>query len=74
VKSLADKTYLVQHKTPNGSSQRIKAAADEVHGKYLAFVSSEGKLAALFLLENVKSWNVAPDGQDDLKGLCGFCG
>jgi hypothetical protein len=62
VKSLADKTYLVQHKTLNGSSQSIKAATVEVHGKHLAFVSAEGKLAALFLLENVESWNVAPNG------------
>jgi hypothetical protein len=70
VKSLADKTYLVQHNVPDGSSQIIKAATVEVHGKYIAFVNSEARLTRLFLLENVKSWNALNDGapniQDDL--------
>jgi hypothetical protein len=56
-----DKTYLVQHKVPDGTSQNVKAASIEMHGKYLAFVNSEGKLAGLFLLENVKGWNALND-------------
>jgi hypothetical protein len=62
VEPSVDKTYLVQHKAPDGSSQIVKAATTEVHGQHLAFVNSAGKLAALFLLQNVKSWNVVNDG------------
>jgi len=52
-----DKTYRVQQKVPDGSSQIVKAATIEMHGKHLAFVNSAGRLAGLFLLENVKSWD-----------------
>jgi hypothetical protein len=38
-----------------------------VHGQHLAFVNSAGKLAALFLLQNVKSWNVLNDGAANVR-------
>jgi hypothetical protein len=60
--AMPDKTYLVQCKAPEGSGQIVLAATIEVHGEHLAFLNSAGRLAALFLLENVKSWNVINDG------------
>jgi hypothetical protein len=33
-------------------------ATVEVHGEHLAFLDAAGKLAALFLIETAKSWNV----------------
>jgi len=57
-----DKTYLVQHKLPDGSSQIVEAATIDKQGNYLAIVNSEGELTRLFLLENVKSWNALNDG------------
>ena len=33
-----------------------------MHGEHLAFLNSKGKPAALFLMENVQSWNVINDG------------
>jgi hypothetical protein len=62
---MPDKTYLVQCKAPEASSQIVVAASIEVHGEHLAFLNSEGKLAALFLMENVKSWNVINDGMPE---------
>jgi hypothetical protein len=29
----------------------------EIHGEHLAFLTAKGKLAALFLLDMVESWN-----------------
>ena len=53
---MRDKTFLVQYKAPETSSQIVVAARIEVHGEHLVFVNSEGKLAALFLMEIVESW------------------
>ena len=59
---MVDKTYLVQHKTTEASSQIVVASTFEVHGEHLVFLTSEGKLAALFSMDVVKSWNVIDDG------------
>jgi hypothetical protein len=57
---MADKTYLVALRPPSQAVQHVIAATFEVRGKHLVFLSAEGKLAALFLIEIVQSWNVLP--------------
>ena len=58
---MADKTYLVCLKPPSEVLQRVAASRFEIHGEHLVFVDSEGKLAALFLMELVESWKVLSD-------------
>jgi hypothetical protein len=55
---MVDRTYLVALKLPDQPLRQVVAATVEVHGEQLAFVTAEGKLAALFLLDIVQSWNV----------------
>jgi hypothetical protein len=57
---MVEKTYLVALKSPNPPLQQVVAATVEVHGEHLAFLTTDGKLAALFLLDIVQSWNVIP--------------
>ena len=54
---MPDKTYLVQYKAPEVSSQIVVASTVEVHGEHLVYLKSEGKLAALFLMKIVESWH-----------------
>jgi hypothetical protein len=54
---MADKTYLVTLKPPQQTTQRVTAASFAIQGEHLVFADSQGKLAALFLLEIVASWN-----------------
>jgi hypothetical protein len=58
---MADKTYLVRLKPPSEALQLVAASKFEMHGEHLVFVDTEGKLAALFLMELVQSWNVVED-------------
>jgi hypothetical protein len=58
---MADKTYLVRLKSPNLALQQVVATRAEIQEEHLVFVSSDGKLAALFLMEMVESWNVLAD-------------
>jgi hypothetical protein len=58
---MVDKTYLVCLKPPSLALQHVDASRFEIHGEHLVFVDSEGKLAALFLMELVQSWNVLSD-------------
>jgi hypothetical protein len=53
-----NQTYLVALKPPNQTVQQVTAATVEFHGEHVAFLTAEGKLAALFLLDMVQSWNV----------------
>jgi len=55
-----DKTYIVRFKSPEISTDVVLAATVEVHGEDLAFVSSKGELAALYLFEIVESWSELP--------------
>jgi hypothetical protein len=55
---MVDQTYLVALKPPSPAVQHVTAATIEVHGEYLAFLNAEAKLAALFLMKTVQSWNV----------------
>jgi hypothetical protein len=40
-----------------------RAATVEMHGEHLAFLTAKGKLAALFVLETVESWNEIVSGE-----------
>jgi hypothetical protein len=58
-----DKTYLVQFKAPETSTQPVVATSAEVHGEHLVFLNSRGELAGLFLFEIVESWTeIASNG------------
>jgi hypothetical protein len=37
-------------------TQLVIASSAEIHGEHLAFLKADGRLAALFVLEIVKSW------------------
>ena len=58
---MPDKTYLVKFLARSLADQHLYAAKVEVHGQRLAFIDSKGKLAGLFLLEIVQSWNELPN-------------
>jgi hypothetical protein len=57
---MTDQIYLVALKPPNPPLQQVVASTVEVHGEHLAFLTTNGKLAALFLLDIVQSWNALP--------------
>ncbi len=57
---MVDQTYLVAFKQPSQAIQHVIAATVEVQGEHLVFLDAEGKLAALFMMEIVQSWNVLP--------------
>jgi hypothetical protein len=50
------KTYLVRFKRPDMPTRLVIASSAEIHGEHLAFLQADGRLAALFVLEIVKSW------------------
>jgi hypothetical protein len=54
---MTDRTYLVRLKPPSRALQRIIATRFEIHDEHLVFLDSKGRLAALFLMETVESWN-----------------
>jgi hypothetical protein len=60
VSGMIDQTYLVALKLPSHAVQHVIAASLELHGEHLVFLDAEGRLAALFLMEIVRSWNVLP--------------
>lgn len=58
---MASKTYFVKFKPPALSlTHTVVASSVEIHDEHLIFCDSEGKLAALFLLETVESWSEHP--------------
>lgn len=59
---MSGKSYLVRMRAPSGALQHVTASTVEIHDEHLIFCDSEGKLAALFLLEIVESWNEINDG------------
>jgi hypothetical protein len=52
---MPNKTFLVRLRS--NVLREVSAATVEIHGKHLAFLTEKGKLAALFLLDLVESWN-----------------
>jgi hypothetical protein len=53
---MPNKTFLVRLRD-NAAFHHVRAATVEIHGEHLAFLTAKGKLAALFLLDMVESWN-----------------
>jgi hypothetical protein len=54
-----DQVFFVVLKAPKKYAiQLVLAARYEVRGEHVAFVNAEGRLAALFQMEIVQSWNV----------------
>ena len=57
---MPNKSFLVRLRS--NATQQVRAAKVEVHGKHLAFLTAKGKLAAVFHLDLVESWNeIEPD-------------
>jgi len=52
---MPNKTFLVR--LSSDANQHVRATTVEVHGNHLVFLTGKGKLAALFLLDLVESWN-----------------
>lgn len=57
---MLDKTYVVRFRHPEVSAQLVAAASAEIQGEHLVLLDSQGKLAALFLMEIVESWTELP--------------
>jgi hypothetical protein len=53
---MKEKVYLVHLKEQLGV-RSVFAARVEIAGEHLVFLSPQGELAALFLLDLVESWN-----------------
>jgi len=53
---MTDKTYLVRLKPRERDVHVVVAASAEIHGEHIVLLNSDGKLAALFLLEIVETW------------------
>ena len=54
---MTDKTFLIRFKLATYLSPRpVLAARVQIHGEHLVLLNSEGKLAALFLLEDLECW------------------
>ena len=51
-------TYLVVMKRPPGNLHRITADSFEMQGDHLIFLTAQGELAALFVMEAVQSFNL----------------
>jgi hypothetical protein len=54
---MPDKLYLIRFKGSGVSFHAVIAATAEIYGEHLVFLRSDGKLAALFVLEIVESWS-----------------
>jgi hypothetical protein len=53
---MTDKTYLVRLKPRELGLHVVIVASAEIHGEHIVLLNSDGKLAALFLLEIVETW------------------
>ncbi|MEA2539298.1 MAG: hypothetical protein QOH35_664 [Acidobacteriaceae bacterium] len=54
---MCDKAYLIQLKRLDANPHVVIAASAEIHGEHLVFLRSDGRLAALIVLEIVESWS-----------------
>jgi hypothetical protein len=61
--SMSDKTHLLCLKPPRLGFQHVIASSVEIHGEHLAMLDSDGGLVALFLMDDVQSWNVLPNAE-----------
>jgi hypothetical protein len=58
---MSDKTHLMHLKPPRLGIQHVIASSVEIDGEHLALLDSDGQLVALFLMDEVQSWNVLPN-------------
>jgi hypothetical protein len=54
---MPDKLYLIRFKGSEFSFHAVISARAEIYEEHLVFLRSDGKLAALFLLDIVESWS-----------------
>jgi hypothetical protein len=67
---MASKTYVVKFKpSALGDTHTVIGSTVEIHHEHLVFCDSEGKLAALFLVEIVESWSELPNAGSVLPAL-----
>jgi hypothetical protein len=60
---MADHIYRVHLTTQ--TVQHVTASTVQLHGDHLVFLNSNGQLAALFLKNLVRSWNMLPNKLSD---------
>jgi hypothetical protein len=56
---MVDHSYRVSLKTQ--TVHHVIASTVQLHGDHLVFLNSKGQLAALFLKDLVRSWNMLPN-------------
>jgi hypothetical protein len=67
---MVSKAYIVKFRSPApGVVQTVIASTVEIHDEHLIFCDSQGKLAALFLLDIVESWSELPNPGSILPAL-----
>ena len=54
---MVDSAYFVRFKEADQAPELVLAETIEVYGEHLVFLRSDGSLAALFVLEIIKSWS-----------------
>jgi hypothetical protein len=52
-----ERNFLVRLKAPRFPFHLVRATSAEIQGEYLVSLNSDGRLAALFPMEIVESWN-----------------
>jgi hypothetical protein len=58
--AMVDQTYLVRLKPQSRAIQHVAASIVKVLGGHLVFLDAERRLAAVFLLDLVESWEALP--------------
>jgi hypothetical protein len=59
---MADKTFLIRFRSPELGAQHVIASRAQIQGDHLVLFNAQGKLAALFSLDIVESWNAVEVG------------
>lgn len=54
---MPERTFVIRFKSPDLRTQSVIAARAEIQDEHLVLLKSDGKLAALYLLEVVESWS-----------------
>jgi hypothetical protein len=64
---MADTTFLIRFRSPELSTQNVVASRAQIQGDHLVLFDAQGKLAALFSLDIVESWNEVEVGCSSAK-------
>jgi hypothetical protein len=54
---MADRKFLIRFRSPELNDQHVLASRAQIEGDRLILFNAQGKLAALFSLDIVESWN-----------------